>query len=203
MKRTALVLGIALTLSGSTANVRAGGCCGFWPFWPVAFGTIAIASIAAAHSSPTYVYVPQPYPYGYAYPQPQHPVNPAPSPQTPPPATSSPTTSTFEQASHWVPSSPGTGHWVPDSAPYSYDPGAQTKVIASTTHPAATQLVTPNRSGGRCSSLHGHAVGEVHSTGLTSVLFQEQILPQRAKSTLRWIAPSKLKRARTNQIPDS
>jgi len=146
MKRTALILGIALTLSGSTANVRAGGCCGFWPFWPVAFGTIAIASIAAAHSSPTYVYVPQAYPYGYAYPQPQHPASP-PSSQTPP-ASSAPAMSTFEQASSWVPNSPGAGHWVPDPTPYSYNPGAQTKVIAGTTQPAAAQLVTPNRSAG-------------------------------------------------------
>jgi len=147
MKRTALLLGIALTLSGSTANVRAGGCC-FWPFWPVAFGTIAIASIAAAHSSPspTYVYVPPAYPYGYAYPQLQHPANP-PLPQTPP-ASSAPAMSTFEQASHWVPTSPGTGHWVPDPAPYNYDPGVQTRVIASSTQPAARQLVTMIRSAG-------------------------------------------------------
>src|SRR5262249_27871320 len=147
MKRTALILGIALTLSGSTANVRAhGGCYGFWPFWPLALGTgIAIASIASAHSTPTYAYVPPAYPYGYAYPQPPHPSNAQPSQA--PTAASAPVTATFDQASRWVPSSPGAGHWVPDASPYTYDPGAQNRVIAASAQPAG-QLVTINRSRG-------------------------------------------------------
>jgi hypothetical protein len=148
MKRTALILGIALTLSGSTANVRAhGGCYGFWPFWPLAFAGVAIASAAAAsaHSAPTYVYVPPAYPYGYAYPQSQHPSG---TPPTQAPSSmAAPTQSAFEQASRWVPSSPGAGHWVPDPTPYNYDPGVQTKVIASSVHPAS-ELVTINRSVG-------------------------------------------------------
>ena len=144
MKRTALILGIALTLSGSTANVRAhGGCYGFWPFWPLVVGTgIAIASIASAqHSSPTYVYVPPAYPYGYAYPA--HSSNLQPS-QTRPAAVAN-ATSTFEQASRWVPNSPGAGHWVPDPTPYNYGPG--TPALATGVQPTG-QLVTINRSAG-------------------------------------------------------
>ena len=143
MKRTALILGIALTLSGSTANVRAhGGCYGFWPFWPLALGAgIAMAAAASAHQSPTYVYAPPAYPYGYGYPQPQHSSSTQPA-QVPPAAPS-----TFEQAAHWVPNSPALGHWVPDPAPYNYDAGAQTRVIVSSP-PPVTQLVTKNRSVG-------------------------------------------------------
>ncbi|HTL58167.1 MAG TPA: hypothetical protein VL361_20940 [Candidatus Limnocylindrales bacterium] len=129
MKRIALILGIALTLSSSTGNVRAhGGCYGFWPLWPLALGAgIAIASAASAHSSPTYVYAPPAYPYGY-YPQPHY-SNPQPSQSAP--ATAVPAVQTFEQAVYWVPSSPGVGHWVRDPEPYNYEPGVQTKVLAT------------------------------------------------------------------------
>ena len=144
MKRTALILGIALTLTGSTSNVRAhgGGCYGFWPFWPLVVGAgIAVASAAAsAHSSPTYVYVPPAYPYGYAQPHYSTP----PSAQTPPTA-AAPAVESIETASRWVPSAPGVGHWVPDPEPYNYAPGTQTKVIASTAQPVK-QTVTVNRS---------------------------------------------------------
>jgi len=144
MRRTALILGIALTLSCSTGNLRAhGGCCGFWPFWPLALGAgIAIAA-ASAHSEPTYVYVPAPYPYGYAQPH----YVPSAQPTQVPSAPSASVPTAIEQASRWVPSSPGAGHWVPDPTPYNYDPGAQTRVLASSVQPA-TQLVTMTRSVG-------------------------------------------------------
>jgi hypothetical protein len=153
MKRISLILGIALTLSSGTADLRAGGCgggCGFCPFWPLAlFGAgVAIASAASAHSSPTYVYAPPPYPYYYPYGYPQ---SPAPSSQPPaqnPSESTAPAMSSLEQAAHWVPSSPGAGHWVPDSTPYVYEPAAQSKLVAVSAQPAA-QLVTVNRSAGQ------------------------------------------------------
>ena len=153
MKRTSLILGIALTLSSGTANLRAGGCggcggCAFWPF-ALAFGTgIAIASAASAHSSPTYVYAPPPYPYYYPYGYPQ---SPAPSSQQPaqePSSSTAPAMSSLEQASHWVPSSPGVGHWVPDPTPYVYEPVAQSKLVATSARPAPP-LVTVNQSAGQ------------------------------------------------------
>ena len=149
MKRTALILGIVLTLSGSTSNLRAhGGCYGFWPFWPLAlFGAgLAVASVASAHSSPTYVYAPPAYPYGYAYSyaQPQHSYV-APPAQAPAP-TSAPAAPAHYEISSWVPSSPGPGHWVPDATPYSYSPGVQTKMVVSAAEPAT--FVTVNRSAG-------------------------------------------------------
>jgi hypothetical protein len=146
MKRTSLILGIALTLSSSTANLRAGGCCGFWPFLPLAFAGIAIASAASAHSSPTYVYAPPPYPYGYPYGYPQ-PHAPSQQPAQVPSGATAPAMSPVEQASHWVPSSPGAGHWVPDPTPYVYQPVAQNKLVATSARPA-TQLVTVNQSAG-------------------------------------------------------
>jgi hypothetical protein len=147
MKRTALILGIVLTLSGSTSNLRAhggGGCYGFWPFWPLAlFGAgLAVASVASAHSSPTYVYVPPAYPYGYAQPQHSYVAPPAQAPA----ATSAPAAPTHYEIASWVPSTPGAGHWVPDPTPYSYNPGIQTKIIVSAAEPAT--LVTVNRSPG-------------------------------------------------------
>ena len=143
MKRTALILGIVLTLSGSTTNLRAhGGCYGFWPFWPLAlFGAgLAVASVASANSSPTYVYAPPAYPYGYAYSyaQPQH-------SYAAPPAQAPAAPAHYEVAS-WVPSTPGAGHWVPDPTPYSYNPAVETKVVVSAPEPAT--LVTVNRSAG-------------------------------------------------------
>jgi len=125
MKRVALIVGIALTLSGGTGNLRAhGGCYGFWPFWPLAVGAgIAIASIASAHSqaSPVYVYEPPGYPYANGY----APAHPAPG-STPAPQSSvsgnPPAESSAADLTAWVPSSPGPGHWVPDPQPYSYDP---------------------------------------------------------------------------------
>jgi len=146
MKRTALILGIALTLSSSTGNLRAhGGCYGFWPFWPLALGAgIAIASAASAHSTPTYVYVPPAYPYGYGYPQPHYS---SPQPTQPPPAAAAPAIESIELASRWVPSSPGVGHWVPDPEPYNYAAGVQTKVIASRAQPLKP-LVIVNRTRG-------------------------------------------------------
>ena len=136
MKRTSLILGIALTLSSSTANLRAGGCCGFWPFLPLAFAGIAIASAASAHSSPTYVYAPPPYPYGYPYSYPQSHA-PDQQPAQVPSGATAPAMSSVEQGSHWVPSSPGAGHWVPDPTPYVYAPVAQSKLVATTARPAA------------------------------------------------------------------
>ena len=149
MKRTAVILGIALTLCGSTANLRAhGGCYGFWPFWPLALGAgIAIASVASAHSSPTYVYMPPAYPYGSAYSYPQPHYSSTPQPAQVPSGASPPAVSSFEQASRWIPNSPGAGHWVRDPAPYNYDPGTQIKVMV-TSVPSVTQLVTVNRSAG-------------------------------------------------------
>ena len=150
MKRISLILGIALTLSSSTANLRAGGCggcCGFWPFLPLAFGAgIAIASAASAHSSPTYVYVPPPYYYPYSYPQSQAPSSQQPVPN--PSGSTAPAMSSLEQASRWVPSSPGAGHWVPDPTPYVYKPVAQSKLVATNARPA-TQLLTVNRLPGQ------------------------------------------------------
>jgi hypothetical protein len=152
MKRISLLLGIALTLSSGTANLRAGGCggCGGCAFWPFAlFGAgVAIASAASAHSSPTYVYAPPPYPYYYPYSYPQ---SPAPSSQQPaqdPSGSTAPAMSSLEQAARWVPSSPGAGHWVPDPTPYVYEPVAQSKLVATSAQPA-TQLVTVNRSAGQ------------------------------------------------------
>jgi len=151
MKRTSLILGIALTLSSGTANLRAGGCgggCAFWPFALLFGAGVAIASAASAHSSPTYVYAPPPYPYYYPYSYPQ---SPAPSSQPPaenPSGSTAPATSSLEQASHWVPSSPGAGHWVPDPTPYVYEPVAQTKLVATSARPA-TQLLTVNRLAGK------------------------------------------------------
>jgi hypothetical protein len=143
MKRTAIILGIALTLSGSTVNLRAhGGCYGFWPFWPLALGAgIAIASVASAHSAPTYVYVPPAYPYGYpySYSQPHNSQASA--------VDSAPVVTTLNQSSRWLPSSPGAGHWVPDPAPYTYDPRNQAKVIASSVQPV-TEVVMVTRSAG-------------------------------------------------------
>jgi hypothetical protein len=109
---------------------------------PLAFASgIAIASAASAHSSPTYVYAPPPYPYGYPYSYPQ---SHSPSGQQP----AAPANSTFEQASHWVPSSPGAGHWVPDPTPYVYEPVAQARMVAASARPA-TQLVTISRPAGQ------------------------------------------------------
>jgi hypothetical protein len=145
MKRTAIILGIALTLSGSTGNLHAhGGCYGFWPFWPLALGAgIAIASVASAHSSPTYVYVPPAYPYGYTYSYPQPHNSQAPTND----GASAPAATTFEVASRWVPNYPGAGHWVPDPTPYNYAPGAQARIVASSVEPN-TQVVMVARSVG-------------------------------------------------------
>jgi hypothetical protein len=147
MKRISLILGIALTLSSSTANLRAGGCggcCAFWPFALALGAGVAIASAASAHSSPTYVYVPPPYPYGY-------PQSHAPASQQPaqnPPVSSAPAMSYVELGAHWVPSSPGAGHWVPDPTPYVYEPVAQSKLVATSARPT-TQLVTVNQLPGQ------------------------------------------------------
>ena len=147
MKRMALILGTVLALSGSAGNARAHGCYGFWPFWPLALGaTIAIASAASAHSSPTYVYAPPAYPYGYPYSYPQPHNSSGPQSAQPSSLDSAPAFSTFEQASHWTPSSPGTGHWVPDPTPYNYAAGVQPKAVASLE--ASSQVVTVTRSNG-------------------------------------------------------
>jgi hypothetical protein len=153
MKRTSLILGIALTLSSGTANLRAGGCggcggCEFWPFALALGAGIAVASVASAHSSPTYVYVPPPYPYGYPYAYPQSHVPSGQQPAQNPSDSAAPAMSSLEQAARWVPSSPGAGHWVPDPTPYVYEPVAQRKLVATSARPA-TQLVSVNRSAGQ------------------------------------------------------
>jgi hypothetical protein len=160
MKRTSLILGIALTLSSGTANVRAGGCggcggCGLWAFLPLAIGAgLAIGSAASAHPAPTYVYVPPPYPYGYPYGYPQSHAPASQQPAQSPSGSTAPAPSSLELASRWVPNSPGPGHWVPDPNPYVYEPVAQSKVVATSARPA-TQLVTVNRWPGQVAVYQG------------------------------------------------
>ena len=146
MKRTAIILGIALTLCSGTGNLRAhGGCYGFWPFWPLVLGAgIAIASVASAHNSaPTYVYAAPAYPYGYTQPLYSHNTS---SAQTPA-AANAPVAPPSNEISSWVPSSPGTGHWVRDPTPYRYDPGVRDNPSIVAAEPTAP-IVTVNRSVG-------------------------------------------------------
>jgi len=154
MKRASVILGMALTLCTSTVNVRAhGGCygggwCGFWPFWPLAFGAgIALGSVATAHSYsyPTYVYAPPAY--VYSYPQPAHAYSAAAPVQHVQPAASSPSVSAPVLASTWVPSSPGVGHWVQDPTPYSYNPNVGNRAVVTLPESTA-QSVTVSKSVG-------------------------------------------------------
>lgn len=151
MKRIALALGAALTLLANPITVNAhGGCFGFWPFWPLAFGTGIALGTAAYHDScyyPRYVYAGPPYAY---YPYRAAPttyvttVPGAPAPivnDMPAPPTSAP-------AADWVPSSPGPGHWVPDPHPYAYAPGKPEQRLPVAAMPAA-QTVTVTSSPGK------------------------------------------------------
>lgn len=150
MKRRIIILGIALSLSGSTFSVRAhGGCYGFWPFWPFALGAgLAIASVASAqnHSSPTYVYTPAEYSYPYSSPPPQ---NPTINPLTQTPAPSGPAVQPEPNPlSSWVPSSPGAGHWVPDPTPYTYSQAPQPKSTPAIMAEPRTEVITLTHSAG-------------------------------------------------------
>ncbi|HVV73843.1 MAG TPA: hypothetical protein VHI52_20435 [Verrucomicrobiae bacterium] len=147
MKRTALVLGIGLSLLAKPVDVKAhGGCFGFWPLWPLAFGAgVALSSAAYydSYSYPRYVYAPPAYPYyTYNYPATSSVAVPPPqalpsSPQlNPPPAPA------------WVPSYPGAGHWIPDPQPYSYTPQpARHQASAAQSHSGEKVTITRGAGG--------------------------------------------------------
>jgi len=143
MRRTVFSLGVALTLLVSPVSVKAhGGCYGFWPFWPLAFGTgIALGTAAYydSHCYPRYVYASPPCSYyGYSVASPIY----APPAQAPV-VNSMPALPAPPPVSDWVPSSPGAGHWVPEPHPYRYVPGKpERRPAAAGTPPLPTISVT-------------------------------------------------------------
>ncbi len=144
MKRTALVLGIAATLTGGSMNASAhGGCFGFWPIWPFAFGAGIALGTAACYDSycyPRYVYAPPAYPYAYtySYPQPVYGYNPTAIQAPAAVAARPPMDPAASQVASAMPALAGAGHWVPDPQPYSYNPGAGHPIVSATSVPATT-----------------------------------------------------------------